>query len=952
MKFLKLLVIIISLQTSLVFSQNFGVNSDPFQTKVGEKPYEMKNYKEQRIPAITFDDCTLWQITNEQNVDVKLCRTQQERVITEYSGKVLYKTKSKDAGFRVVLRKPVLLTGDWDCMNFWNFGAHWLWGEPSYLTALSASVVLKDSDGKEQIIPLSPSNFGCTMMCHKYWFMYHIKLMKNLSFPATFVGFEFKGEQTTPGEELKLYLGPVYVYKEVLKPMVFIPLPDKLPFPLRRETILPINKTKDYSNKIERNGDSYLFAYKGKDARLTYKLNIKKPIGDLSVEYQGEKKSILSGSEIVFENEPAVTWDIVNSKLVRDTLFVNYKVSGKKFTQAFDCFYTINQKSLIWNIEEKSATGLVAEIRLGSTGKVKEGKLVDIPMLVYNYGVSRPSLLCADGLFYFTMFDWYYTNSSLYFPGEKGIKDGYAKYNGGVKYIPLTNGIRNPLRERLFINISPDVQEVFPTIDNPKSPMRSVQADRLWSVAAGDDIETHRKFVSSLRSKGADKVSIRYHEEFWREDGESFTFRSEPNPKLGVAKLKVFADFVKSNDWRVGFYSSYTAFSPTNSLWNEDWIKQGPKGEWDVIWSRCFIPKPSIAWEQEAILAPQIQKIFGTNHSYCDVHTAISPMSAVDYDPREPGAGMFRSVINYYGLMLMNERRAYQGPVYSEGSNHWWYAGLLDGNYANGNLDKMQIFPDFQLQKIHPLEMDAGIVGTNDYENISYALAYGNIGYFYGGDVRSAIRRYALLQPLQNSYSMIPVSEIAYYDGENFVSSSEAVRKDLMKTPQIRLKYESGLQVYVNFSDVLWNVRTNQELYTLPKFGVISFLPGKNLLTYSIENKNSGTKERLDRVYSEDLYYLDTHGENVEGNLAGNGSYLLKREKFGWEIIPIEKVKKIDFNLSLLGLDSFGVDIQALDANGEIIKTITDEPVRDRITFEHKDEYFKYRICPVVTLKN
>ena len=42
--------------------------------------------------------------------------------------------------------------------------------------------------------------------------------------------------------------------------------------------------------------------------------------------------------------------------------------------------------------------------------------------------------------------------------------------------------------------------------------------------------------------------------------------------------------------------------------------------------------------EMEAKLAPQIQAKFGENHSYCDVHTAVTPFSRVDYDHRVPGA--------------------------------------------------------------------------------------------------------------------------------------------------------------------------------------------------------------------------------------------------------------------------------------------------------------------------
>ena len=79
--------------------------------------------------------------------------------------------------------------------------------------------------------------------------------------------------------------------------------------------------------------------------------------------------------------------------------------------------------------------------------------------------------------------------------------------------------------ETLFINVSPDVHEVLPTVDNPASPMRSIQADRLWAINGGSDLNGLGQFVTGLRSKGVEKVTIRYHEDFWREGGESYTFK-------------------------------------------------------------------------------------------------------------------------------------------------------------------------------------------------------------------------------------------------------------------------------------------------------------------------------------------------------------------------------------------------------------------------------------------
>lgn len=929
-----------------------GVNHDPKQKEVGKPPYEMEGRKEAREPLLTFDDCSLWQIRTDR-AEAMLYRTQEKRVIGEYSGKVVYKTTQPQAGFRVELVKPYKFKKEWDCINFWNHGNHWLWENSGQ--AMTHYAIIEDAKGREITIPFM-QEWLWRNLNYKYWFLNHIKLNDSIQRPITFIGMEFRGNATVPGEENQIYLGPVYGYQEVLKPMTFKPLPEKLPFPLRKETILPINKTSKYSNKVVKSDGNYDFSYKGDDCKLTYIVDPAVPMGKVRVLYNGKEKVINEDAGIVFAGGETASWKLKKQTLKNDTLFLVYKASGKHFSRNFECSYTIRQKSLVWTIEEKAKEGAVEEIRLGKTGSVDGGKLVDIPFLTYNpfandsYVHDRPSLLCAEDLFYFTMFDWYYSDASMLFGGEKGITNGMAAYNGGARYYPLNNKKRNPVRERLFINVSPDVHEVFPTIDNPVSPMRSNQADRLWYTSGGSDLKKLGDFVSDMRSKGVEKVSARYHEDFWRADGESYTFRTKPNPNLSVEQLREYVHFVQGKDWRIGSYTNYMDFAPVNALWNEDWVRISHKdGGWGPAWCRCYAPKVSIGWEQQAILAPQIHKMLGTNFSYCDVETCISPMDRVDYDYRTPGAGKFRTVIEYIGMTLLNERRAYQGPVYSEGGTHWFYAGLLDGNYSYMD-SSWPIFPDFQLLKINPLEMDA-MQNASGYAYLAYAYAYGNIGVLSEGT--DAIMRYAFLQPFQEYYSMIPVTEIAYHDGQKYVNSSEAVKAGLIKAPRLKVSYESGLVLYSNFGEADWTVTVKGKEYRLPKNGVLAVHPEKNLLAVSAINLSSEKKERLDNVYSDHLYYFDSHKENIErGRLAGKGCYMLKKEKFGWEVIPVKETETVDFDLSLVGLSGFGVDVEAVDKEGNVLGLVTSEPCYDRVRFNHHPTNYKYRICPIQSRVN
>ncbi|MCD7935727.1 MAG: hypothetical protein LUG98_02590 [Tannerellaceae bacterium] len=549
-------------------------------------------------PTLTFEDCSQWVITS-LNAEAALYRTREERVFSEYSGKIVYKTLDKEAGFRVELKQPLILE-EWDCIELWNYGDHWCWGEPHYSTAMKAYVIILDSQDQEYILPIVQA--GYEGLIHKYWFLSHFKLQYPFQGPTRFAGYAFHCNEPDIGREHTIYLGNTYIFKEKLEPFTYKLLPDKLPFPLRKETIAPFIKDREGKSKVIINDEKVIFEYKSIHESFSYEMDSKEPFGELWLKEKNQKILLNQNGEIIFANQEKVNWEKNNQQLHNDTLCIHYTATGKNITSSFLCKYYLHQKSLIWIIEELAKEGTVEEIRLGSTVVKKDPRLVPVPFLVYNYSAHRPCILSANDWFYFPMFDWYYTNSSQFFAGNNRIEKEEAFYNGGVRYIPLINGKRNPLREKLFWNISKDVQEVLPTVDNPPSSMQKYQADRFWCIAGGDDLKKLGENVVLLRSKGIEKVSIRYHEDFWREKGESFTFCLEPNPRLTKDSLRNFVRFVQARDWRVGFYSNYTDLAPVNASWNRDKMKMGPKGEWEVAWSCTYAPKPHVAWEQQAFL--------------------------------------------------------------------------------------------------------------------------------------------------------------------------------------------------------------------------------------------------------------------------------------------------------------------------------------------------------------
>ncbi len=925
------------------FAQKRGANNDPFQKKVGEKPYEMADRLEDKIPVATFEDCTKWIIETE-NCDANLYRTEEEKLFRKYAGKLVFTPTAKESEITLRIEKPVLLNDEWDCIDFWNWGAHWLWGEPAWTTAFRSYALIEDASG--ELHELNFTQSGYPGMVHKYWFLNHIKLNEEIEFPAKFIGVRFKAFRTIANEEQVFYLGPVYIYKEKLAELTFEKWPEKLPFPLRKETILPTNKTADFKNTISKKRETFEFIYNGIDAKFSFVLKPEEGfLNGIYMKQDGKEIQLTRNAEIQFQNEAEAKWLVKKGEILNDTLFIDATAKLNSENIDFNFWYTINQKSLIIGILENEKTGSVAQISLGETEVAPDAKLVNVPFLIY--GENRvPNILYSGGLFFYKQFDWYFSDASDFLRGRNLINDGTAVYNSGVRYIPKTNGVRNPVREKLFITVSPDVQEVLPTIDNPKSPMKSMMADRLWMIEGSPDYDYLRKQADELRALGLEKIAVRYHEGFWRDGGESYTFRTETAPgRGGNEAVKKLVKYIKDKDWLVGLYSNYTDFAPVNKNWNPDWVKRGPNGEWEVSWSRCYSPKPMIAVEQERKFAPVIHNEFGTNFSYCDVHTAVSPVARVDYDWRVPGAATFRRTYECYGQILMNETRAYHGPVYSEGNYHWWYAGLVDGNYGNANpkLDKTAVFPDFQLLKIHPLEMDGGNVQKEGAEYLAYTLAYGHIGIINGG-TDERIKRYAMLQPLQKYYSMVSVKSIRYFNKGEYYNSSQAIVKDLIAAPKLALEYESGLKVFVNFSDENWKLNSLGNEYILPKFGFLAVHENDSVVAFS--GFKNGSEDRIDYIAAKDHFYIDSHGKKIEtDNFSCNGKAFVKKEKFGWEIIPATGFESFGFKLSALGIQSEKIEIEGVDLNDLPIEQTVLIIEDGKIVIEHKNKkVLKYRI--------
>ncbi len=555
----------------------------------------------------------------------------------------------------------------------------------------------------------------------------------------------------------------------------------------------------------------------------------------------------------------------------------------------------------------------------------------------------------AHSVFTSIWFDWYRSNASApYFTADPKVTGDSAEINGGMRYLPRTDGLRNNLYERIFITNSPNYEETLPTPANPPSIRQAEGKQVVWTVTEPDSFVRDHERCQRIRAYGLDKVMQHSHEVTWRDEGDSNTLKLHAAPqKGGDAMLKWYIQAQNDMGWLQGVYSNYCDFNTVNENWNPDHVQRTPEGEWRRAWPRNYAEKPAKAVEFDDYYAPRIKEKFGVKMSYTDVHTANAPWDYCDFDARVPGAGTFASTFYAYGQLLRNDQQVY-GPTQSEGTYQWMYAGLTSGSYGwvytKANLLTEPLDVSFKLRKIQPLECDYGMGDTGYYLGqldkdwttspkrreyldlfLATTIAYGNMGWlatdfdssepFY---VEALARSYYMMQQLQQQYAFTEPRAIEYADGSGkFLTPSQAMATGAQAVGHLHVAYENGTEVWVNRASAgAWSVTDSSgAVQELPVSGWLA-INGKN---HFREESANLAGHRIDAVEAPDYEFLDGRGQWTEnGNLGATGSVALRHTGNGlWELIDIYGNDRIAFRApkvsSVMAYDPEGKNLGKVD---------------------------------------
>ncbi len=481
-------------------------------------------------------------------------------------------------------------------------------------------------------------------------------------------------------------------------------------------------------------------------------------------------------------------------------------------------------------------------------------------------------VLFSQGYFVSAIIDPFFSNSSWLVPIHQPVTSESAAFGYVAWYFPLSNGQRNPLKERLRITVSPWIEDTFFIPPPVRSAFREDLVRRvvvdLWLYSFKEE-ENFLRWLASFNFRDF-LVILHFWQKYGYDNGLPSTY---PAGEMygGHENLKRIANLCRQLGYRFGLHTNYVDFYPNSDVWNPADVALDSQGKMTLSWFnsllgiQSYLLKPTKAVFYASLYESMIHEGYDTSAAFLDVHTAILPSFKVDYDARIEGSGRQVSTFLAYCQLFDAVREIHQGPVAGEGygyaANIW--AGYIDSFEADPrsihSLDKgirgyaIPPIVDYKLKVLHERFVPYGVglgerfaldIRPIPEEFFQYyratEIAFGHAGYiqlspeieFFPEEI---LREYCFLKHLQTKYLPASVRAIFYEVNGEFFSLSDSLRRLLPFCPgpepefflwsrlnRLKIEYDNDLVIYVNRSlNEPWDIY-EEKIYTLPPGGFLA----------------------------------------------------------------------------------------------------------------------------------
>ena len=869
----------------------------PKDATPGKRPYELVWSGRQESPRaqVPFDDLAGWTASLSGGMEASLEASVEQLLWRKQLAKLSYTGGSGPV--TIVLRppKPVLIQQPFDAADMWIYAA--IDRRKDRHPQFTAH--LQDNRGREFAIDLG-------FVRNSYWVRLHgvaSKQMRALGkWPMRFVGLSLALRPPEQGNRA-LYLESMAFYQRNRSPFTRNTRPAQPSFPTSDDGMLP-TPPPGARVRVAADDQGAIFTSKTTDGTLRFRVEPDQGTLDgvrarwnngpwVQPMARGKVKLDLDAADAL---KPAL---VVSSRLVGERLVVRWRKGVE-----WQATYSLRGRTLVVDVECRG--GAAEGLRLGQVAGLRNARTIEDPYLTYGMGYG-PLIACGDGVFVSVMADWYHCACSRIDGSVPSTQTGDVVLMAGTDYLPLTNGRRNDLRDRVLVTVSPEFAHVLPNIPNPRSPHMERLAPYMFHMVG----HMRPAYLTTMKRYGIDNLIAcdfaRFYVEFFP---EGFAGRWRPHPLLSMKQIQEYRRHVKGLGYMFGAYSDIRDWFPLNEFWDDNAVSLDPNGDLVEGWYGNFRTKPNYLPVIARLVGEKVKQYYPPDSVYMDTHTCVGTI-ACDFEAGVPGAGMGRDQV-FFNAECILETKKYYGTVMSEGRVRWMYPGIADMDYASvfTSLPPYQLPPlvDFDLLKIHPLNLGtmmgygpsiffrrnndklgplysdagAGFAPVEFYQYVSASLAYGHmlmIGYSYLPPMSRTIHLYALMQGPQKEYLPDTVAKIRYHNGREFISTGQALIADSHKLGRVRVRYSKGLTMHVNYNaEQIWQVGE----YELPPFGWLIEKPGEILAFSALKDS-----KRVDYVRCPEYIYLNTGDApaSVEA-LRMQGAAWLKREGKSWRLIP------------------------------------------------------------------
>ncbi|MGO9467008.1 MAG: DUF5696 domain-containing protein [Isosphaeraceae bacterium] len=518
-------------------------------------------------------------------------------------------------------------------------------------------------------------------------------------------------------------------------------------------------------------------------------------------------------------------------------------------------------KSLVLDLEADQP--LAALLDSGNWGPTVRRRTIPVP-----YFSGRVDYLPAEGLFVAANYDWT-VSAATSLDGSR------------ASYLVLTDGRRNPIRERIVFSAAWHLDEVLPNIPNRPSPFLGDLADRIVLDIWGGRYTEIAHHFEILSGYGINRCVAIVHD--WQRSGYDNALPMHlpaASDKGGDPGMKTLVATAKRLGYVVALHENYVDYYPNYDHFREADIALDSAGKRQNAWYNPGTKIQSFAVAPTAILAlaatqsAEIHRRYGTNACYLDVHSAVPPWFHVDERASARGAGSFRTVWEIHRQLWDYERTTHHGPVFGEGNNHWYWSGCLDGVEAQFGAGwpgeagrEAPLLVDFDLLKIHPLQLNHGMgyyerwwsksawgtippmVVLDQYR--MQEIAFGHAGFLGAATwpvVPLAWLEHHLLTPVTARSAKATPVEILYELKGKWVDATTAARSesDPSAWQRVRVRYNNGMTITANQLDRPLAVGAS----VLDRFGWLAEGAGVTAWTARRDGVIADYAETADRVFA------------------------------------------------------------------------------------------------------